>query len=51
MKEWLDCCMDVCSPYKYGGILDLKGFLITITIKEESETCPISEIAIIILSL
>ena len=60
MKEWLDCCMDVCS---YGSDIGLKKAFssiksyfyqyqnITIIIKGESETCPISEIAIIILSL
>ena len=44
MKEWLHCCMDVCSSYKYGSD-------ITIIIMGQCETCPISEIAIIILSL
>ena len=63
MKEWLDCSMDVCSSYKYGSDIGLKkAFLsiknyfyqlqnITIIIKGECETCPIYEIAIIILSL
>ena len=63
MKEWLDC-MDVCSPYKYGSDIELerlsfinqKLFLSTSEyqyhiIRGESETRPISEIAIIIVSL
>ena len=24
MKEWLDCCTDVCSSYKYGSDIGLK---------------------------
>ena len=24
MKEWLDCCMDVCSSYKYGSDIGLE---------------------------
>ena len=63
MKEWLDCCMDFCSFHKYGrdvglwkAFLSIKNYFyqhqnIIITIKGESETCPISEIAIVILSL
>ena len=45
-------------PTNTAVILDLKSFLInqklfliTIIVKGESETCPVSEIAIIILSL
>ena len=63
MKEWLDCCMDVCSSYKYGSDIGLEKLsyqskIISINIRKslllingESETCPISEIAIIIVSL
>ena len=60
MKEWLNWCMDACSSYKYGSNIGLERLIkkyfcqhhyITIIIKGESETCPISEIAIIILSL
>ena len=62
MKEWLNCCMDVCSSYKYGSDTGLErlshqsqiisiDIRISLFIKGESETCPISEIAIIILSL
>ena len=60
MKEWLDCCMDVCSSYsEYGSdigfLINQKLFLSTSEyhyyIKRGSETCPISEIAIIILRL
>ena len=64
MKEWLDCCMNVCSSYKYGSDIGLERLShhpikkyfyqhqnITIINKGESETCPISKIAIIILSL
>ena len=54
--------MDVCSSYKYGSDIGLKRLSyqskifyqhqnVTIIIKGESETCPILEIAIIILSL
>ena len=58
MKEWLNWCMDACSSYKYGSNIGLERLIkkyfcqhhnITIIIKGESETCPISEIAIIIL--
>ena len=52
IKERFDCCMDVCSSYKYGSDIGLERLSyqnITIIIKGESETCPISEIAIIIL--
>ena len=50
--------MDACSSYKYGSNIGLERLIkkyfcqhhnITIIIKGESETCPISEIAIIIL--
>ena len=62
MKEWLHCCMDVCSSYKYGSDTGLErlshqsqiisiDIRISLFIKGESETCPISVIAIIILSL
>ena len=61
MKEWLACWMDVCSSYKYGSdigkaFLSIKNYFyrhqnITIIVMAESETCPISEIATIILSL
>ena len=64
MKEWLNCCMDVCSSYKYGSDIGLKRLSyqlkiistvyqhqnITIIIKGKSETCLISEITTIILS-
>ena len=55
MKEWLNWCMDACSSYKYGSNIGLERLIkkyfcqhhnITIIIKGESETCPISEIAI-----
>ena len=62
MKEWLDCCMDVCSSYKYGNDIGVErisyqskifsvNIRISLIIKGESETCPIDEIVIIILSL
>ena len=52
MKEWLDCCMDVCSSYRvrqwhwtWKAFLSIKNYFyqlqnITIIIKGESETCP-----------
>ena len=62
MKKWLDCCMDVCSSYKYGSDIGLKrlsyqskiisiNIRISLITKGESETCPISEISTIMLSL
>ena len=64
MKEWLVCCMDVCSSYKHGSDIGLERlsyeskiisnqnyFKSKFIIEGESETCLISEIAIIILSL
>ena len=58
VKECLDCCVDVCSSYKYHSDIGLerlsyqsKIISINIRISREIETCPISEIAIIILSL
>ena len=62
MKEWLDCYMNVCLSHKYRqwywtwkALLSIKNYFyqhqnITIIIKGQSKTCPISEIAIIILS-
>ena len=52
MKEWLDCCMDVCSSYRirqwywtWKAFLSIKNYFyqhqnITIIIKGESETGP-----------
>ena len=52
MKEWLDCCMDICSSYRirqwywtWKAFLSIKNYFyqhqnITIIIKGESETCP-----------
>ena len=64
MKEWLDCCINVCSSYKYGSAIGLEierfsreskiiciKIRISLFIKGESEICPIFEIAIIVLSL
>ena len=63
MKEWLDCCMDVCSSYKYGSDIGLERLsyqskIISINIRispllsrEKVKHTRISEIAIIIFSL
>ena len=56
MKEWLDCCMDVCLSYKHDIGLERLSYQSKINYFYQHqnitiETCSISEIAIIILSL